>query len=94
MGPTPNAVIYKYPLSVGDEQTISMPIEGKVLTLQMQFGVPTLWVEIDPFYLNTKRDRSFRTFGTGQSFDKPGDYIGTYQLYDGGIVLHVYEANG
>jgi hypothetical protein len=81
-------VIYKYPLELVVEQTLLLPKNSLVLALQLQLGVPTVWVSIP----DTGADReivTFSTYGTGQQVDqKVEQYLDTYQL--NGFVWHVF----
>jgi hypothetical protein len=83
--------IYKYPLDILGKQSISVHEGSKILTVQAQWDIPCLWIEVD----DTKpvKDIEIVTFGTGHSVieDKPIQYIGSYQLGGGNFVGHVYE---
>lgn len=83
--------IWKFPIAVGDSQTIDMPTDAKVLAVQVQNGTgPCLWAMCDP--QAPKRPRTFETFGTGHPVPPaPREYIGTYQLRGGGLIFHVFE---
>jgi hypothetical protein len=38
--------------------------------------------------------RTFRVYGTGHNLpDDPGQYVGTFQIHNEGLVFHVFEAN-
>lgn len=90
--------IWKFPLEVTDYPVVKMP-PGKVLTVQTQGGQPCLWALVDPDGPVT--ERRFRVYGTGHAVkDRPSDsrqhrradeYVGTFQLYDGQLVFHVFE---
>jgi hypothetical protein len=79
--------IWKYPLAVESQVILTMPIDARILTVQMQNGVPTLWAEVDPDS-KSKESRYVEVIGTGFDFE-PGTYIGTVQ--DGLFVWHFYE---
>lgn len=86
-----NESIWKFALRVTDSQIVRMPMGAVILTVQVQRGTPCLWARVD-----TKVGRETRlilTFGTGQpvAFEKTDKYIGTYQLDEGALVLHVFE---
>lgn len=84
--------IWKYPLQVIGEQLVHMPKGAKVLTVQVQYGEPQIWVQVDERAIT--EPRTFTTYGTGESSHEgkdPGRYIGTYQLYNGAAVFHVFE---
>jgi len=88
--------IYKYQLKTDEGvQEIPMPTGARILTVALQNGIPTLWVEVDP---DEEPDaRRFCIYPTGQPIgvENPVDrnYIGTFQI--GGLidtlVGHVFE---
>lgn len=87
-------VIWKYPMPVenflGDDNsiTLSIPEEFQFLTVQVQDGVPTLWVEVDPE--SPKVEVKIAIVGTGGKVPDPSTlYVGTVQL--GGFVWHFYD---
>ena len=84
-------MIWKFPLSVIDKTVVAMPHSAQVLCVQVQNGMPYLWVivrDTDAY----KTTRTYSTYGTGQGHNEiTGRYIGTYQLHDGAWVFHVFE---
>jgi len=81
--------ILKYQLPIAGKHEIFIPSIHKILTIQLQNGIPTLWVMVkeisNPVWMNIK------VFPTDYYFDCAGlEYIGTVQLEDGRIVLHYY----
>lgn len=82
--------IYKYKLENTDLQTIEMPKFAKILCVQIQNGEPHIWAEVESTNPITKK--SIAIIGTGHPRPfNPMTYIGSYQLYDGQLVFHVYE---
>lgn len=84
--------IFKYTLSLTGLQFVVMPAGATLLTAQMQHGSPQLWAIVDD-----DRDdeiRSIAIYGTGQSIpeEHSGAYLGTFQMDDGALVLHVFES--
>lgn len=85
--------VYKYPLQIQDEQKVGMPEGSKILAVQSQRGIPTLWALVDTARLPTYR--KITMLGTGHPihplFD--GRHIGTVQLVRGAVdlVLHFFE---
>lgn len=79
--------IYKYPLTVTDNQTVPMPKGAEILTVQVQGGTPCLWAMVD--LREPEEDRRILTYGTGHIVDLEGRYIGTYQM--SALVFHVFE---
>ena len=82
--------IYKYPVGIKGSQGVMMPVGAEILTVQVQNGTPCLWALVDidkPVVM-----RHIHTYGTGHDIEPADyDYIGTYQLYDGQAVFHVFE---
>ena len=85
--------VWKFPLRVDDEQIVSMPDNAHILCVQDQSGTPCLWALVDP--ANPPRERKILISGTGhirEDLDDLVNYIGTFQMYGGGLVFHVFEA--
>lgn len=81
--------IYKYPL--GDFQTdVELPVQGTILTAQMQDGRVTLWAAVD--ISRGVEKRRIRVLPTGADLPDGYEYIATVQ--DGFYVWHVFEAHG
>jgi hypothetical protein len=83
------ARIWKYPLQMRNEQTIMMPAGAKVLAVQVQDGVPCIWVAVDEREPQTVL-RFFRICGTGHEMCE-GNYVGTFQLAGGRFVGHLFD---
>ena len=82
--------IYKYKITVDDYQTISMPIGTKVLSVQVQHGIPQIRALCNQN--NLYEERKFRLSGTGHTIHENNlNFIGTFQLNNGGLVFHLFE---
>ena len=92
--------IYKYPLGMdihhGQTLEIMMPRGAKLLDLQMQGQIPTLWAIVNPE--KELKKYVFHVFGTGfemTDYDKKYyDYVGTIQymtVLGGPLVWHVFR---
>lgn len=82
--------IYKYDVEPG--MRLSLPATATVLTVQMQFGKPVMWVLLDPDEPEC-RLRTFVAYGTGHEITEAvghEGYIGTFQT-PGGLVFHLFE---
>jgi hypothetical protein len=82
-------VIHKYPFEISDHICLFIKdANAQILSLQMQNGVPCLWVLHDlskPVF-----DRKFVLYGTGYPLpDNPGVFIGTFQYT--ALVFHLFE---
>ncbi len=84
--------IYKYPLSLADEQTLLLPKDAQILSVQFQDAAIYLWALVET--LNEKQERRIRIVGTGHPLTGESNYgyefIATVQLHS--FVWHVFEA--
>lgn len=79
--------IHKYSLVLEEKQTVAMPLDSVILTVQMQSGVCSVWAEVDTD--NPMGLREFFVAATGGPLP-PSDakYVATVQ--DGIFVWHIY----
>lgn len=87
--------IYKYLLPYGSESylefSLTMPEEAKILSLQVQHDSPCLWATV-PANAGNLIQRYFLIVGTDCDFSVGNyKYIGTYQLFNGDYVGHLFE---
>jgi len=89
--------IWKFPLLDTDIQTVNMPQGAKIIALQIQYGTPALWAEVNPD-APANENRVIECFGTGQhihcGMGVERVYLGTVQMHGGSLVLHFYERTG
>lgn len=90
--------IFKYPIETTDEQIIKIPLRhgeslnNSVLKIDTQNGSPFMWVMVE----DESEPVECKVFvrGTGHNcdsvFTKPDTYLGSYQLYSGAFVGHVF----
>ena len=80
--------IWKQVLDKTDKQVVKLPVNSKILDVQVQDDEWCLW-----FLCRTEtplEERHIVIYGTGQQIDSvSGTYIGTIQ--DGSLVFHVFE---
>ena len=82
--------IHKYKLELTDVQRVDMPTEHETVSVQVQKGEVCVWAVVDDASPNKKQ--AFYIHGTGHDVgDKFMMFIGTVQLADGTLVLHVFE---
>ena len=83
--------IHKYPIEITDFQTLKVPQERRILSVQVQNDKPCIWMEVKTDTPHT--ELKVYVFGTGQPMP-PIDlhYIGTIQVLEGRGVFHVYWA--
>ncbi len=82
--------IYKFQLNLHNyTNELMLPIDSKVLTVQLQNNIISLWIEINLDEKQTEL-RRFKIIATGQSFeDTDAIYIATVQ--QGILVWHIFE---
>jgi hypothetical protein len=82
--------IWKFAFEIGDEIVIEMPKGAEILTVQVQSGLAFIWALVDPGA--EKENRYFDLYGTGHLIDMSIErwYIGTFQLYQGALVFHLF----
>lgn len=83
--------IWKYPITILEEQTVEMPIGARILSVQMQGGGLVLWALVDPEANREKR--RIAVHGTGHPVDiaETRHFIGTVQTNGGALVWHVFD---
>lgn len=86
-----STTISRYLLPIGDHVALFLPEAATILTVHPYGGAAHLYVhEQNEAPLEQRR---FRWFGTGAPIDALDlRYIGTIQLYDAGLVWHLFEA--
>ena len=86
-------IIHKISLQLVDKQTIIIPAGAKILTVQDQRGILTLWYAFseEAFSNITNDNRVIHIIGTGNSFPEayPINYISTVQLNQ--FVWHIFQ---
>lgn len=81
--------IWKYKIMPHSQFSIEMPEGSRTLDVQMQGVEPVIWVLVDPDAPN--RPCQYKVVGTGHPIEPEGwDYIGTFQMYGGGLVWHLF----
>ncbi len=81
--------IWKFPLEIHGLQDINMPLGAKLLHVETQDNVPTLWAMVDP--TQAKASRRIEIRGTGAPFYEANRiYISTYQNKEG-CIYHAFE---
>lgn len=89
--------IWKFPLTVTDQQTIMMPINSRILSVQTQGKTPCIWAIVDTEKHKEVEAREFEIYGTGNPFyeghrfGKDHRFVGTFQLEGGAFVGHIFE---
>lgn len=79
--------IYKYVLSRLSTQFVHMPINAKIMDIQMQADNPTMWAMVDPD--SEMIDVRIDMYATGEPLrDSDSQYLATVQ--DGDFVWHFF----
>jgi hypothetical protein len=82
-------MVYKYPIPIEDNFFLLLPADAAILTVQVQGEQPCIWAMVNPEA--ELRERRFRLAGTGRPIGYGMSYIGTFQLYGGALVFHLFE---
>lgn len=83
--------VFKYTFSIGNGFWLDMPEGAKILSCDLQYGVPCFWVEVDTDR-PTKR-YYYVIFGTGHPIADLTrlEFIATLQMAGGDLVWHIYR---
>jgi len=82
-------VIWKYELPVDGSHKIKIPEGAKGLSVQWKKDKLCLWCLVDQN--NITETREVAIYGTGHDLpEKFGDYVGTFQMYGGNLIFHVF----
>lgn len=82
--------VFKYDVQPVDEFTVSIPVGATVLSVQAQGHEVKMWAEVDD--ANEEMNVKFYVVGTGHAIpDEARTFIGTFQMYGGGLVFHLYR---
>lgn len=83
----PSVKILKYQLEMTTLQEIEMPWIFSILDVQMQRGVPCIWVLTNG---HGSTMRKLRIVGTGEEWPGYGKYVGTFQPSEN-LVFHLFD---
>lgn len=97
-----NNTVYRYPVELVDEQTITMPAGAEILHVARRenhhsllgVGSPDavdLWALVDPD--QPPEARRIQVVGTGHALGDTDDltHLGSVQISGGALVFHVFE---
>ena len=89
--------VYKYKIQTTDICRIRVPklngtdsFKEQILNIDIQNGEPCLWCLVDVG--EEEQDIALRIVGTGNPMPTltKDDYLGSYMLFNGGLVFHVF----
>jgi hypothetical protein len=85
--------IYKYPIEIADVQTLRLPVDAEILTVQIQNDQPFLWATVNSHNLDYMADYKIWIFDTGHPITNYEDlvFINTIQQMEGRLVWHVFK---
>lgn len=85
------ATIWKYAVPPRNVFELELPFGAKFLAVQAQRSIPQAWFLVDPVL--TIEARRFVIVATGDHVDRAEEltYLGTFQLNEGELVLHLFE---
>lgn len=82
--------IHKYFLTLNDQQWVQMPKDAEILCVQTQRNNICVWARVNESKPIVRRLITIR--GTGHPcLQEDGKYLGTIQLKDGLLILHVFD---
>ena len=84
-------IVYKYAIEIKDTQQITLPMNSQILCVQIQYGLPYIWVLQDLAY--KIHPVTLELIGTGYHIDGSvrRKYIGTFQMQEGRTVFHLFQ---
>ena len=83
--------IWKFPLKMVENQSVEMPSDAKILSVQIQFEEPMMWCLVEPD--KPKIFREIRIIGTGNEIERQfeGIYIDTIKVSGGNYIFHIFD---
>lgn len=89
-------VVWKYPIYIVSNFTLSMPCGAKPLVIDWQYGELMMWALVDG--QAPQEDRRFRILGTGQYIEDKDierfEHVGTIQVNSGQYIWHLFVEAG
>lgn len=87
----PSVRVLKFAFRIEDDVKIQMPVGARILHANVQHGVPCVWALGD--LAGPYCERHLQIVGTGNPLPAElGQYVGTFMMYDGALVWHVFDA--
>lgn len=85
-------VVYKYRLEPGGFCLLAMPQAARLLCVQVQGDLPTVWALVDPKQPTVARKITILATGEPVKDDLVvANYIGSFQLASGALVFHAFD---
>jgi hypothetical protein len=85
--------IFKYTFDIEDEFYLMLSPDCHTVKVDLQDGIPTIWVLVDPDMLTKKTH--FKLYGTGHEVDciENGFYHHAGTFFQGPYVWHLFQEN-
>lgn len=86
-----NRSIYKYPISIDDTQTLTLPKGAEILSVINQYETPCIYAMVDTETKETE-EYAIEGYGTGHSIrhDDSYKFLGTVAMMDGNFIYHLF----
>jgi len=87
-------MVYKYPVQIKDRFSLNLPVNARPLCVAVQHGDPVMWASFNAADKDILAPREFVVLGMGHECIFTSSslrYVGTFMLFDGGFVGHVFE---
>jgi len=84
--------IWKFPIKIEDEQSVLMPKDSELLSVQVQHGQICIWALVNIEAITVKR--IIKMAGTGHDLTNRvplGPFLGTVQVNGGQFIFHVFD---
>ena len=85
-----SATVWKFPIPIADDFVLKMPRDAEILFVGNQGDQACLWARVVPD--RRVEDRRFYLRGTGHPIDLDCKHVGSFMLYAGNLVFHIFEA--
>lgn len=87
-----NQTIHKYPLEITDHQTIQLPSDYRILTVDIQDGKPYLWAAVDLDSSVDEAEIVIHATGDTLTYENCSVlYISTFFLKEARLVFHAFH---
>lgn len=83
-------VIYKYPLTMMDNQIIQVPVGARPLSVIFQNDNAVMYCLVDCENVSITSPLHVQIVGTGQKRAHLGKYLGTFAAMNANLVFHVF----
>lgn len=82
--------VHKYALQRNGETKLRLPLNAWLLRVDLQAGVPHVWVLNDPEATRARAQVTVRIVATGEPIPDSYAYVSTFFEDDGALVWHAF----